>query len=275
MGNRPCICRPSTRRRSQRRSTPRVRPAMARSSYGGLTSNADFESEWRTSRCSNWFVRVDSRTACSRWNMDGFLRSVRKAGASSVSSANHARTPSRSIATCYCDMLMSAVAICQRRFGSNPKSARGGRHRGRNRPAARDQVQFAARGAELAQCAAGYRRGHGKRNCGLLLDAYHLARSGAGGRGCEDVPARKSSAFSTATCRQIRSPASSAGPTCSRAVKAAMHWRKVVGLLAEKITLAIFATRRRTRICGRARLTTSRAKGSNSRAGFSVTAYRI
>lgn len=37
--------------------------------------------------------------------------------------------------------------------------------------------------------------GAGKPNCGLLLDAYHLARSGAPGRGFEDVPGEDIFAF--------------------------------------------------------------------------------
>ena len=46
--------------------------------------------------------------------------------------------------------------------------------------------------------------GAGKRNCGYLIDAYHFARSGAGGRGFQDVPAERISASSTATFPPIR-----------------------------------------------------------------------
>ena len=62
--------------------------------------------------------------------------------------------------------------------------------------------------------------GAAKKNVGLLLDAYHLARSGAPGRASPTCRRRTSSASSTATSRPTRSPASRGRPTGSRPARA-------------------------------------------------------
>ncbi len=55
-------------------------------------------------------------------------------------------------------------------------------------PDARDRVQFAARRAQQHRAAArAILNGAGRYNAGMLLDAYHMERSGAGGRGFEGV----------------------------------------------------------------------------------------
>lgn len=71
-------------------------------------------------------------------------------------------------------------------------------------------------------------------NCGLLLDAYHLERSGSGGRSFEDVPAHDIFAFqysdvpTTPAPRGLR-PADRLPPG-----QGVVRWREVFGLLLEK-----------------------------------------
>jgi sugar phosphate isomerase/epimerase len=74
----------------------------------------------------------------------------------------------------------------------------------------------------------------GKTNCGLLLDAYHLARSGAGGRGFEDVPGDDIFVFQYSDLPPnpvagVRRPTDRLPPG-----KGTIPWREVLGLLAEK-----------------------------------------
>ena len=76
--------------------------------------------------------------------------------------------------------------------------------------------------------------GAGKKNCGYLIDAYHFARSGAGGRGFEDVPADQIYCFqysdlSPAPVTGVRRPTDRLPPG-----KGVIKWREVLGLLAEK-----------------------------------------
>jgi 2-keto-myo-inositol isomerase len=71
-------------------------------------------------------------------------------------------------------------------------------------------------------------------NCGLLLDAYHLERTGRGGRGFEGVPARDIFAFQysdvpPAPRPQTRRPADRLPPG-----EGVVRWRDVFGLLIEK-----------------------------------------
>ena len=71
-------------------------------------------------------------------------------------------------------------------------------------------------------------------SCGLLLDAYHLERTGCGGRGFEDVPARHIFAFQYSdvppTPRpDTRRPADRLPPG-----RGVVRWREVLGLLVEK-----------------------------------------
>jgi sugar phosphate isomerase/epimerase len=74
----------------------------------------------------------------------------------------------------------------------------------------------------------------GKPNCGLLLDAYHLARSGAGGRGYEDVPGEDIFVFQYSDVPPnpmtgVRRPTDRLPPG-----KGTIRWQEVFGLLAEK-----------------------------------------
>jgi len=76
--------------------------------------------------------------------------------------------------------------------------------------------------------------GAGKRNCGYLIDAYHFARSGAGGRGFQDVPAEQIFCFqysdlSPNPVTGMRRPTDRLPPG-----KGVIRWREVLGLLAEK-----------------------------------------
>ena len=77
-------------------------------------------------------------------------------------------------------------------------------------------------------------RGAGKPNCGYLIDAYHFARSGAGGRGFEDVPGDQIYCFqysdlSPNPVTGVRRPTDRLPPG-----KGTVKWREVLGLLAEK-----------------------------------------
>jgi 2-keto-myo-inositol isomerase len=76
--------------------------------------------------------------------------------------------------------------------------------------------------------------GAGKPNCGYLIDTYHFARSGAGGRGFEDVPAEQIICFqysdlSPNPVTGMRRPTDRLPPG-----KGTVRWREVLGLLAEK-----------------------------------------
>jgi 2-keto-myo-inositol isomerase len=77
-------------------------------------------------------------------------------------------------------------------------------------------------------------KGAGKPNCGYLIDAYHFARSGALGRGFEDVPAEQIFCFqysdlSPNPVTGVRRPTDRLPPG-----KGVVQWREVLGLLAEK-----------------------------------------
>jgi sugar phosphate isomerase/epimerase len=76
--------------------------------------------------------------------------------------------------------------------------------------------------------------GAGKANCGYLIDAYHFTRSGAGGRGFEDVPGEQIFCFqysdlSPNPATGVRRPTDRLPPG-----KGVVKWREVLGLLAEK-----------------------------------------
>ena len=76
--------------------------------------------------------------------------------------------------------------------------------------------------------------GAGKPNCGYLIDAYHFARSGAGGRGFEDVPAEQIYCFQYSDLSPnpvigVRRPTDRLPPG-----QGVIQWREVLGLLAEK-----------------------------------------
>jgi len=77
--------------------------------------------------------------------------------------------------------------------------------------------------------------GAGKTNCGYLIDAYHFTRSGAGGRGFEDVPAEEIYCFQYSDVPAQPVPAGVRRPT-DRLVpgKGIVKWREMLGLLAEK-----------------------------------------
>jgi 2-keto-myo-inositol isomerase len=73
-----------------------------------------------------------------------------------------------------------------------------------------------------------------KPNCGYLIDAYHFTRSGAGGRGFENVPADKIYCFqysdvSPNPVTGVRRPTDRLAPG-----KGIVKWREMLGLLAEK-----------------------------------------
>jgi 2-keto-myo-inositol isomerase len=73
-----------------------------------------------------------------------------------------------------------------------------------------------------------------KKNCGYLIDTYHFARSGAGGRGFESVPAEQIFCFqysdlSPNPVTGIARPTDRLPPG-----KGMVRWREVLGLLAEK-----------------------------------------
>ena len=75
----------------------------------------------------------------------------------------------------------------------------------------------------------------GHPSCGLLLDTYHLERTGAGGRAFENVPAKDIFAFHYSDC-----PSTPLPPNTKRPVdrllpgKGVVRWREVFGLLFEK-----------------------------------------
>jgi len=76
--------------------------------------------------------------------------------------------------------------------------------------------------------------GANKPNCGYLIDAYHFTRSGAGGRGFEDVPADKIYCFqysdlSPNPVTGVRRPTDRLPPG-----KGVVKWVEMFGLLAEK-----------------------------------------
>jgi 2-keto-myo-inositol isomerase len=76
--------------------------------------------------------------------------------------------------------------------------------------------------------------GAGRTNCGYLIDAYHFTRSGAGGRGFEDVPAEKIFCFqysdlSPNPVTGVKRPTDRLPPG-----QGVVKWREMLGLLAEK-----------------------------------------
>jgi sugar phosphate isomerase/epimerase len=74
----------------------------------------------------------------------------------------------------------------------------------------------------------------GRTNVGLLLDAYHLARSGAGGRSFADVPPEDIFCFQYSDLSP--SPVTGVARPTDRLApgKGTVRWREVLGLLAEK-----------------------------------------
>jgi 2-keto-myo-inositol isomerase len=76
--------------------------------------------------------------------------------------------------------------------------------------------------------------GAAKKNCGYLIDTYHFARSGAGGRGFASVPADEIFCFqysdlSPTPVTGVARPTDRLPPG-----KGMVQWREVLGLLAEK-----------------------------------------
>jgi 2-keto-myo-inositol isomerase len=76
--------------------------------------------------------------------------------------------------------------------------------------------------------------GAAKKNVGLLLDAYHLARSGAPGRSFVDVPAEDIFCFQYSDLSP--NPVTGVARPTDRLApgKGVVRWREVLGLLAEK-----------------------------------------
>jgi 2-keto-myo-inositol isomerase len=73
-----------------------------------------------------------------------------------------------------------------------------------------------------------------KKNCGYLIDTYHFARSGAGGRGFEAVPAEQIFCFQYSDLSP--NPVTGVARPTDRLPpgKGVVRWREVLGLLAEK-----------------------------------------
>jgi 2-keto-myo-inositol isomerase len=73
----------------------------------------------------------------------------------------------------------------------------------------------------------------GHSSCGLLLDAYHLERTGAGGRAFEDIPPDDIFAFHYSDCPSTPLPP---GRPMDRLVpgQGVVRWHEVFGLLIEK-----------------------------------------
>src|SRR5581483_11488321 len=76
--------------------------------------------------------------------------------------------------------------------------------------------------------------GAAKPNCGYLVDAYHFARSGRGGRGFEEISGEQIFCFqysdlSPNPVTGVRRPTDRLPPG-----KGTIRWREVLGLLAEK-----------------------------------------
>ena len=73
-----------------------------------------------------------------------------------------------------------------------------------------------------------------KKNCGYLIDTYHFARSGAGGRGFESVPAEQIFCFQYSDLSP--NPVTGVARPTDRLPpgKGVVRWREVLGLLAEK-----------------------------------------
>ena len=70
-------------------------------------------------------------------------------------------------------------------------------------------------------------------NCGLVLDAYHLERSGAGGRAFEDVPSRDIFAFQYSDVPPT--PAAPGRPVDRLPPgQGVVRWREIFELLIEK-----------------------------------------
>ena len=77
--------------------------------------------------------------------------------------------------------------------------------------------------------------GAGKPNCGYLLDAYHLTRSGSPGRGFEDVSGDRIFVFQYSDVPAQAVEAGVKRPTDRLAPgKGIVKWREMLGLLAEK-----------------------------------------
>jgi sugar phosphate isomerase/epimerase len=78
-------------------------------------------------------------------------------------------------------------------------------------------------------------QGAGRPNCGYLVDAYHFTRSGAGGRGFEEVPGEQIFCFQYSDVPAQAVPAGVKRPTDRLAPgKGIVQWREMLGLLAEK-----------------------------------------
>ena len=98
-------------------------------------------------------------------------------------------------------------------------------------------IEFNSQHATL-NCLAAQREliaGAGKPNCGLLLDAYHLTRSGANGRSFEDVPGEDIFVFQYSDVPPTPVPADVKRPVDRLPPgKGIVQWGDMLGLLAEK-----------------------------------------
>jgi sugar phosphate isomerase/epimerase len=74
----------------------------------------------------------------------------------------------------------------------------------------------------------------GHPSCGLLIDAYHFERTGAGGRGFEDVPATEIFAFQYSDVPDAPLPPGGRPTDRLPPGQGKVRWKEVFGLLAEK-----------------------------------------
>jgi 2-keto-myo-inositol isomerase len=74
----------------------------------------------------------------------------------------------------------------------------------------------------------------GHTRCGLLLDTYHLERSGSGGRGFENVPASDIFAFQYSDVPATPAPGGLRPADRLPPGSGSVRWREVFGLLLEK-----------------------------------------
>lgn len=74
----------------------------------------------------------------------------------------------------------------------------------------------------------------GHPSCGLLIDAYHFERTGAGGRGFEDVPGHEIFAFQYSDVPDAPLPAGGRPTDRLLPGQGKVRWKEVFGLLAEK-----------------------------------------
>ncbi len=110
----------------------------------------------------------------------------------------------------------------------------------------------------------------GHPSCGLLIDAYHFERTGAGGRGFEDVPGREIFAFQYSDVPDAPLPAGAGRPIgCCRG-RARCAGKRSSASSQKRATRAGFPTSHPIRRRGRSRPSRPRARPSRRRACSSL-----